>query len=121
MKFPVPRIWRELTNHSSDSYFCLVYPSKRRVGKNASATRYSNILSIASVPHSSQLPVPTPPLPPKKVSEDDSSIIKNGKDTANNEDYITSQFEQKSPIFPSNTILTTRLGTLILQNLTLSC
>ena len=66
MKFAVPRIWQEPTNYSSDCYFCLVDPSKCRAGKNAFATRYSDIpFSIAPVPHSAQLTVPTN-LPPKK-------------------------------------------------------
>ncbi|XP_076325272.1 uncharacterized protein LOC143233190 [Tachypleus tridentatus] len=27
MKFAIPRIWRELTDHSSNCYFCMVDPS----------------------------------------------------------------------------------------------
>ena len=75
MKFAVLRSWREPTNHSSDGYFCLVDSSKLKAEKNASATTYPDILSIALVPKSSQLPVPTPPLPPKKISEDELSTI----------------------------------------------
>ncbi|XP_076348414.1 uncharacterized protein LOC143246083 [Tachypleus tridentatus] len=37
MKFTIPRMWRESIDHSSNCYFCMVYPSKRRAGKNASA------------------------------------------------------------------------------------
>ena len=77
MKFAVPRIWRELTNHSSDCYFCLVDQSKRRARKNAPAIVYPDIpSSTVPVPHSAQLPVPNPPpLEKKRISEDESSIL----------------------------------------------
>ena len=35
MRFAIPRIWREPSNHLTDCYFCMVDPSKRRKGKNA--------------------------------------------------------------------------------------
>ena len=81
MKFAVPRIWREPTNLSSDCYFYLVDPFKPQAEKNAPAIVYTDIpSSIASVPHSAQLPVPsTPPLKRKPISEDESSILKNKK------------------------------------------
>ncbi|XP_076314883.1 uncharacterized protein LOC143227311 [Tachypleus tridentatus] len=60
MKLSIPRIWHELTDHSSNCYFCMVDPSKRRAGKNASAITYLGLpLSIAPVPHCPELPVPT--------------------------------------------------------------
>jgi hypothetical protein len=62
MKFAIPRIWREPTDHSSNCYFCMVDPSKRRKGKNAQPVVYPDIpSSSAPVPHSTELPVPTPP------------------------------------------------------------
>ncbi|XP_045133910.1 uncharacterized protein LOC123517658 [Portunus trituberculatus] len=33
MRFAIPRIWREPTDHSSNCFFCMVDPSKRRAGK----------------------------------------------------------------------------------------
>ncbi|MGH0136926.1 UNVERIFIED_CONTAM: hypothetical protein FKN15_008500 [Acipenser sinensis] len=61
MKFAIPRIWREPTDHSSNCYFCMVDPSKRRTGKNAPAITYPDLpSSIAPVPHCHELPVPTP-------------------------------------------------------------
>ncbi|XP_076362941.1 uncharacterized protein LOC143253262 [Tachypleus tridentatus] len=62
MKFTIPRIWREPTDHSSNCYFCMVDPSKRRAGKNESAIIYPDLpSSIALVPHCPELPVPTLP------------------------------------------------------------
>src|SRR6218665_2215949 len=35
VKFAIPRIWPQPTDHSSNCYFCMVDPTKRRTGKNA--------------------------------------------------------------------------------------
>ena len=59
------RIWREPSNHLTDCYFCVVDPSKRRKGKNAS--------SIAPVPHTKDMPVPQPPLRDESFKTDASS------------------------------------------------
>ena len=63
MRFAIPRIWREPSNHYTDCYFCMVDPTKRRKGKNAPPIEYLNIpSSIAPVPHNTiDLPVPQPP------------------------------------------------------------
>jgi len=45
MKFAIPRIWREPTDHISNCFFCMVDPSKRRCGKNAPSVVYPNIPS----------------------------------------------------------------------------
>ncbi|XP_076369604.1 uncharacterized protein LOC143256354 isoform X3 [Tachypleus tridentatus] len=37
MKFSIPRIWHEPTDHSNNCYFCMVDSSKHQAGKNASA------------------------------------------------------------------------------------
>ena len=79
MKFAVPRIWHEPSDHSSNCYFCVVDPSKRRAGKNASAIIYPDLpSSIAPMEHSAEFPVPTPPerkQPPlKEVEEVDSEF-----------------------------------------------
>ena len=108
MKLAVSRIWRDSINHSSDCYFCLVDPSKRRAGKNAPAIVYSDIpFSIAPVPQSAQLPASNPlPLEREQTSEDKSNILKNKQGTSNCVDYITGdKLEQKSSIFPNSKIL----------------
>ena len=62
MKFAIPRIWPQPTDHSSNCYFCMMDPTKRRTGKNALLIVYPDIpFSIARVPHCPELPVPTPP------------------------------------------------------------
>src|SRR6218665_1500028 len=62
MKFAIPRIWLQLTDHSNNCYFCMVDPTKRRTCKNAPQIAYSDISSsIAPVSHCPELPVPTPP------------------------------------------------------------
>ena len=62
MKFAIPRIWPKPTDHSSNCYFCLVDPTKRRTGKNMPQIVYPYIpSSIAIVPHCPELYVPTPP------------------------------------------------------------
>ncbi|XP_076308327.1 uncharacterized protein LOC143223785 [Tachypleus tridentatus] len=73
MKFAIPRIWHELTDHSSNFYFCMMDPFKRRVGKNVSAIIYPDLpSSITPVPHCPELPVPTR-LERKQASSEESS------------------------------------------------
>ncbi|XP_044586080.1 uncharacterized protein LOC123266115 [Cotesia glomerata] len=59
MKFAMPRIWREPSDHVHDCYFCMVNPSKRRSGKNAEKIFYPDLPSTSSpIPHDENLPVP---------------------------------------------------------------
>ena len=75
MKFGVPRIWREPTDHVKDCYFCLVDMSKRRTRKGSAAVTYPSIpSSIAPVPHSSELPVLTPPERNQVLSQDNKPV-----------------------------------------------
>lgn len=62
MPFAVPMVWREPTNHNTDCYFCLTPPMQGITSKNKHTVSYPNIPSaIRPVPHSVELPVPTPP------------------------------------------------------------
>src|SRR6218665_1169833 len=73
MKFAIPRIWRQLTDHSSSCYFCMVDPTKRRTGKDAPQIVYPDIpSSIAPIPHCPEPPVPTSPKRDHPSSEDSS-------------------------------------------------
>ena len=62
MPFAIPRIWREPTNHHDDCFFCIVDISKYKKPKDRLTLVYpSTPSSIGPVPHSDELPVPTPP------------------------------------------------------------
>src|SRR6218665_3946360 len=57
MKFAILRIWPQPTDHSSNCYFCMVDPTKRRTGKNVPQIVYPDIpSSITPVPHCPELP-----------------------------------------------------------------
>src|SRR6218665_1840215 len=71
MMFAIPRIWRQPTDHSSNCYFCMMDPAKRRTCKNSPQIVYPEIPSyIAPVPHCPDLPVPTPPKRDQRSSGD---------------------------------------------------
>lgn len=62
MKFVVSRIEMKPTDHSSNCYFCMVGPSKRRTGNNIPAIIYSDIMHPSSQCHTAlNFHVPTPP------------------------------------------------------------
>src|SRR5271163_2951357 len=101
MKFAIPRIWREPTDHSSNCYFCLVDPSKRRTGKSAPPIMYPDIpSSIAPVPHCPELPVPTPP-ERDQPSSGESSKSDSEEDIADPDYNFTDAAEERKPYFPN--------------------
>ena len=62
MPFAIPRIWRELTNHHDDCYFCMVDISTYKKTKDRKKIVYPSIpSSIAPVNHGPELPIPQPP------------------------------------------------------------
>ncbi|KAL4706484.1 hypothetical protein ACJJTC_015682 [Scirpophaga incertulas] len=70
MKFAVPRIWREPSDHLTDCYFCIVKPLK---GKNSKKTSYPDLPSTsAPMPHTDTNPVPNPPVLENQVLSQDS-------------------------------------------------
>src|SRR6218665_3687353 len=73
MKFAIPRIWSQPTDHSSNCYFCMVDPTKRRTGKNAPQIVYPDIpSSIAQYHTAPSCLFPTPPKRDQSSSEDSS-------------------------------------------------
>ena len=101
MKFAIPRIWREPTDHSSNCYFCMVNPKNRRTGKNAPQIVYPDIpSSIAPVPHSPDLPVPTPPRR-HRPSSGDSSKSDSEADTGDMDYDSADEVGDRKPYFPN--------------------
>ena len=69
MPFAVPMVWREQKDHSSDCYFCLTNTKGYSV-KTRFKIKYPDVPSAhRPVPHSSELPVPKPPLGSQRESE----------------------------------------------------
>ena len=94
MKFAIPRLWREPTNRTNDSYFCMVDSPKHQTGKNAPAIVYPSIPSlIAPVPDSDQLAVSIPTCCQDPVSADEST---SDEDNITIDDYVlNSNLEEK--------------------------
>ncbi|XP_076352880.1 uncharacterized protein LOC143248412 [Tachypleus tridentatus] len=101
MKFAIPRIWREPTDHSSNCYFCMVDPSKRRTDKNASAIVYPDLpSSIVPEPHYPELPVPTPP-ERKQPSSEESSKSEKKVDTEDPDYNFKRAAGERNPYYPN--------------------
>ena len=59
-KFGVPMVWRELTDHVTNCYFCMV-KTRGFSGKNKHLIQYPSLPSaIRPVPHSTAVPIPLP-------------------------------------------------------------
>ncbi|XP_061411219.1 uncharacterized protein LOC133344908 isoform X2 [Lethenteron reissneri] len=99
MKFAIPRIWREPTDHSSNCYFCMVDPSKRWTSKNAPAITYPDLpLSIAPVPHCHELPVPTP-LEREQPFLEESSKSESEEDVVDPDENFRGGAEERNPYY----------------------
>ena len=71
MPFAVPMVWREPKDHVTDCYFCLTNISGFS-GKNKHKIKYPDVPSaIRPVPHSDELPIPTPVAISSVQSSDD--------------------------------------------------
>ncbi|XP_061431765.1 uncharacterized protein LOC133357688 [Lethenteron reissneri] len=104
MKFAIPRIWWEPTDHSSNCYFCMLDHSKRRTGKNAPSITYPDLpSSIAPVPHCHELPVPTPP-EREQLSLEESSKSESEEDVVNLDYNFRGGAEERNPYYPNDLI-----------------
>lgn len=96
MKFAVPRIWREPTDHLNNCYFCVAEVSHHRKSKKTHVFDYPNLpSSLRPVAHSEALPVP---VPPEHSQSDDPSIESGNEDIQNEEFYDDSK---SKPHFPN--------------------
>ena len=97
MKFAIP----QSTDHSSNCYFRMVDPTKRRTGKNALQIVYPDIpSSIAPVPHCPELPILT--LPKRdQPSSGDSSKSDSEEDIGDPNYGFKDAFEERRPYFPN--------------------
>lgn len=101
MKFAIPRIWREPTDHLTNCYFCMVDPSKRRTGKNAPAVLYPDLpSSIAPVPHCSELPIPSPPAR-ERASSGERSVSEGEDNSSVSDDDFHGVTEERKPYYPN--------------------
>ncbi|XP_037400093.1 uncharacterized protein LOC119264997 isoform X2 [Pygocentrus nattereri] len=100
MHFAVPRIWREPTDQSTNCYFCIVDPSKRHTGKNATPVTYPDIpSSIAPVPHCPELPVPT--LPDRATPPSEESSRSDTQEDVEDHDFSSCADEERKPYYPN--------------------
>src|SRR6218665_18434 len=66
MKFAIPRIWPQPTDHSSNCCFCMVDPTKRRIGKNA--LKLFIQIFLLPMPQYYTAPICLFPLPQRRIS-----------------------------------------------------
>ena len=97
MKFAIP----QPNDHSSNCYFRMVDPTKRRTGKNALQIVYPDIpSSIAPVPHCPELPIRTPPKR-DQPSSGGSSKSDSKEDIGDPYYGFTDALEERRPYFPN--------------------
>ncbi|XP_076337871.1 uncharacterized protein LOC143240005 [Tachypleus tridentatus] len=102
MKFASPRIWHESTDHSSNCYFCMVDPSERWAGKNASAIMYPDLpSSITPVTHCPELPVSTLPNRKQPSSEECSRLEEKVDVEDSDYNFIRGAAGERNPYYPN--------------------
>ena len=96
LRFGIPMVWREPSNHNTDCYFCLV-ETKGFSKKNRHKIKYPSLPSaILPVPHSDLHPVPVfRELPPLQGAPFHTLQQNSGKDTeqSDSEIQIDDQFD----------------------------
>ena len=121
MKFAVPRIWREPTDHVLNCYFCIVDPSSRKSGKKGDEIKYPDIpSSIAPVKHSDDLPVPNPPARAGTSKNMEDVNVCDFEDEGDSDFEVGMEEEGNKPHFPNQQDLNDLIRDLSLLNQTLN-
>ena len=90
MPFAIPRVWREPRNHHDDCYFCMIDLTHFKRGKNRRQLQYPDIPSSrAPVPHSEDLPIPSPPI--------QTTLGEEANDSESSGDPFTDDQDSKKP------------------------
>src|SRR5678816_1272648 len=102
MPFAIPMIWRELSNHVNDCYFCMIPPVSHGMSRKKKATvKYPKIPSaILPVPHADGLPIPIPPVHynlESDVAEDCGSEEPPCPSSSNDPDFVIDTRESCQP------------------------
>ena len=104
MPFAVPMIWREPTDHVTDSYFCLTN-IKGFSKKNKSKIVYPSCQSaLKPVPHGTDIPIPKAPPPDVfKHSEPSSEPDSSSKATSSDLELVAAR--SNTPVFINQSML----------------
>ena len=95
LPFGVPMVWREQVNHVDDCYFCMVKVDGHNK-KSMKSIVYPNLKSaIRPVPHSPEIPVPTPPVTLESSSSSSDSTYNDDEFAASTEDEKPDLFTQE--------------------------
>lgn len=99
LSFGVPMVWREQSNHINDCYFCQSN-IKGLKAKNRAKGIYPDVPSaVRPVPHSAELPVPTPSADSSNMSSSSASMLSTS-DTS----FAEHESENKPNLFTQETL-----------------
>ena len=97
LKFGMPRIWREPTDHTNNCYFCMVVMTSHDRGKKTDMFNYLDLpSSLCPMIHCQELPVPHLPL---VITRDDSTTSSNETEDACH--VFVADDTQAIPYFPN--------------------
>lgn len=95
MKFGVPRIWREPTDHLSNCYFCVTDLSHHKRCKKTNVFAYPDLpSSLRPIPHGEELPIP-----PSPVLNECEDTTESNTEIDHEEDF--SEDEDATPHYPT--------------------
>ena len=113
MPFGIPMVWREQADHTTDCYFFLT-DIKGFSRKNKSKIKYPDCRSaMKPVPHSSEVPIPSPP-PTGALDEDALSSQSQSSSEASESEMCIDEIEPHDPILINQHLLNNLLRDLVL-------